>query len=77
LLLHTGFFRELARVASVLVVAMAAMTAIVIACGGGIVSFIAGYAAVYVVGAALYIFHIARKVFTPRVPQAFPSAPRS
>jgi O-antigen/teichoic acid export membrane protein len=77
LLLHTGFFRELARVASVLVVAMAAMTAIVIACGGGIVSFIAGYGVVYVVGAALYIFHIARKVFTPRVPQAFPSAPRS
>ena len=55
LLLHTGFFRELARVASFLIVAMAAMTAVVLAAGADIVGFIGGYAAVYVAGAALYI----------------------
>jgi O-antigen/teichoic acid export membrane protein len=66
LLLHTGFFREMARVVTILVAAMAVMTAIVMACGAGIVSFIGGYAAVYVVGAALYISYVARKVLCPR-----------
>jgi O-antigen/teichoic acid export membrane protein len=55
LLLHTGFFREIARVATFLVAAMAAMTLAAIALGAGIVGFIGGYAAVYVAGAALYV----------------------
>ena len=63
LLLHTGFFHEIARIATVVVVAMAVMTAIVIAAGCTIVGFIGGYAAVYVVGAALYIASIRKKVF--------------
>jgi O-antigen/teichoic acid export membrane protein len=66
LLLHTGFFREIARVATFLVVAMAAMTAIVIASGADVVGFIGGYAAVYVIGAALYIFDAMRKIFYRR-----------
>lgn len=63
LLLHTGFFRELARVASFLIVAMAAMTAIVLAAGTDIVGFIGGYAVVYVAGAALYIGYAVRGPF--------------
>jgi O-antigen/teichoic acid export membrane protein len=63
LLLHTGFFRELARVVTVMVGAMAIMTAIVIAAGAGIVGFIGGYAAAYVVGAALYIAYLMQKIF--------------
>jgi O-antigen/teichoic acid export membrane protein len=63
LLLHTGFFREIARVASFLVVAMAAMTGIVLATGVDIVGFIGGYAAVYVAGAGLYIAYVARGPF--------------
>jgi len=63
LLLHTGFFRDLARIATFLVAAMAAMTAIVIASGVDVVGFIGGYAAVYVVGAALYIVHMRLKIF--------------
>jgi O-antigen/teichoic acid export membrane protein len=63
LLLHTGFFREIARVATFLVVAMAVMTAVAIACGADIVSFIGGYAAVYVMGAGLYIAYVMRKIF--------------
>lgn len=63
LLLHTGFFREIARVVTVLVVAMAAMTAIVIAVGAGVVGFIGGYAAVYVAGAALYVTYMVQKIF--------------
>ncbi|HEY6022732.1 MAG TPA: hypothetical protein VIV34_00980 [Pseudolabrys sp.] len=58
LLLHTGFFREIARVASFLVAAMAAMTALVLLGGLDIVGFIGGYAAVYVVGAALYVAYV-------------------
>jgi O-antigen/teichoic acid export membrane protein len=63
LLLHTGFLREIARVVTVLVVAMAAMSAIVIASGVGILGFIGGYAAVYVVGAGLYVAYMMRKIF--------------
>lgn len=63
LLQHTGFFREIARVATFLVVAMAAMTAIVIASGLDIVGFIGGYAAVYVAGAVLYIAYVIRGPF--------------
>jgi hypothetical protein len=55
LLLHTGFFREIARIATVLAAAMAAMTVASIALGAGIVGFIGGYTAVYVAGAALYL----------------------
>lgn len=63
LLQHTGFFREIARVASFLVVAMAAMTALVYAAGSDIVGFIGAYTAVYVVGAALYVAYVVLKPF--------------
>lgn len=55
LLLHTGFFREIARIATVQAAAMAAMTVASVALGAGIVGFIGGYTAVYVAGAALYL----------------------
>ena len=60
LLLHTGFFREIARVATFLVVAMAAMTALTLLSGLDIVGFIGGYAAVYVMGAMLYVVYVLR-----------------
>ncbi len=60
LLLHTGFFREIARVASFLVVAMAGMTALVLLTGLDIVGFIGGYAVVYVMGAVLYVIYVLR-----------------
>jgi O-antigen/teichoic acid export membrane protein len=63
LLLHTGFFHEIARVATFLVIAMAAMTLVAIAAGAGIVGFIGGYAAVYVAGAALYVICLWRAPF--------------
>jgi O-antigen/teichoic acid export membrane protein len=71
LLLHTGFFRQIARIATFLVIGMAAMTAIVFLAGLDIVGFIGGYAAVYVAGAALYVADVVRGPFriaaTPRV----------
>ncbi len=63
LLLHTGFFREVARVASFLVAAMAVMTAFVLLGRLDIVGFIGGYAVVYVMGAALYIGYVVRGPF--------------
>src|SRR6185503_729544 len=54
LLLHTGYFREIARIATILTAAMAAMTVLTVAAGAGIVGFIGGYTAVYVAGAALW-----------------------
>lgn len=63
LLLHTGFFREIGRVAGVVVVAMAAMTGLVVVCGLGIVSFIGLYAAVYIAGVVLYVAHVRRMIF--------------
>ncbi len=63
LLQHTGFFREIARVATFLVVAMAAMTAIVYVAGSDIVHFIGAYTAVYVAGAVLYIAYVVQKPF--------------
>jgi len=63
LLLHTGFFREIARVATFLVAAMAAMTLVAVITGVGIVGFIGGYAGVYVAGAALYIAYVWRGPF--------------
>jgi len=63
LLLHLGFFSEMARVATFLMVAMAAMTAIVMIAGLGIVGFIGGYAVVYIVGGALYIASMVRGPF--------------
>ena len=61
LLLHTGFFREIARVASFLVAAMAAMTTLVLLTGLDITGFLAGYAVVYVAGAALYLYYVVRQ----------------
>jgi O-antigen/teichoic acid export membrane protein len=63
LLLHTGFFHDIARVATFLVISMAAMTIVVIVSGAGIVGFIGGYAAVYVVGAALYVIYTVQRIF--------------
>lgn len=63
LLLHLGFFREMARVATFLVIAMAAMTAIVLVAHLDITGFIAGYAVVYLAGAALYIAYVFRGPF--------------
>jgi len=60
LLLHTGFFHEIARVASFLVFAMAGMTALVLLKGLDIVGFIGGYATVYVMGAVLYVVYVLR-----------------
>ena len=63
LLLHTGFFHEIARVASTLVAAMAAMTAFVLLGGYDVVGFIGGYAVVYAIGAALYVASAVRGPF--------------
>lgn len=63
LLQHTGFFREIARVATFLVVAMATMTGIVYVAGLDIVGFIGAYTAVYIGGAGLYIAYVVRKPF--------------
>jgi O-antigen/teichoic acid export membrane protein len=63
LLLHTGFFREIARIATILAAAMAAMTIVAIAAGAGIVGFIGGYTTVYVGGAALYLVALWRGPF--------------
>lgn len=63
LLQHTGFFREIARVATCMVVTMAAMTIIVYAAGSDITGFIGAYTAVYVIGAALYVIYVVRKPF--------------
>lgn len=63
LLQHTGFFHEIARVATFLVIAMAAMTAIVVAAGLDIVGFIGAYTMVYVAGGVLYIAYVVRKPF--------------
>src|SRR5262249_14205816 len=74
LLLHTGFFREIARVATFLVGAMAAMTAIVLLTGADVVGFIGGYAAVYLAGAAFYVGYVIRRPF--RVVPSQKVAPR-
>jgi O-antigen/teichoic acid export membrane protein len=63
LLQHTGFFREIANVAIFLVVGMAGMTAAVLAAGLGITGFLAGYAAVYAAGAALFTIYMMRRPF--------------
>jgi hypothetical protein len=42
---------------------MAAMTIVVIVSGASIVGFIGGYAAVYVVGAALYVIYVVQRIF--------------
>jgi hypothetical protein len=63
LLQHTGFFREMAHTATFLVVAMAAMTTAVLAAGLDITGFLAGYAVVYIAGAALFTIHLVRGPF--------------
>jgi O-antigen/teichoic acid export membrane protein len=63
LLLHTGFFREIARVATFLVVAMAGMTGVVLMAGLDIVGFIGGFTVVYIAGAVLYIAYVLRGPF--------------
>ncbi|MDO9411447.1 MAG: hypothetical protein Q7T81_02580 [Pseudolabrys sp.] len=63
LLQHTGFFREIARVATFMVVAMGAMTAVVYFAGADIVGFIGAYGVVYVLGAVLYVVYVVRKPF--------------
>lgn len=63
LMVHNGFFKETARIVTVLVLMMAAMTAIVVGSGAGIVGFIGGYAAVFAAGGALYVTFVVRKIF--------------
>ncbi len=63
LLLHTGFFHEVARVASLLVAGMGVMTGIVLALGLDITGFLAGYMIVYLMGAALYLVYVVRGPF--------------
>lgn len=63
LLQHTGFFREIARVATFMVAAMAAMTAIVAVLGLDIIGFISAYTLVYLAGGALYIGYVVAKPF--------------
>jgi O-antigen/teichoic acid export membrane protein len=63
LLLQTGFFREIARVANVLVVAMAMMTAVVLVIDASVIGFIGDYTLVYVGGAASYVAYVVRKPF--------------
>ena len=63
LLLHTGFFHQLASAVTMTLGAMAVMTSIVIVSGAGIVGFIGGYAAAYVVGSALYVAYMMKKNF--------------
>lgn len=63
LLLRTGFFREIALVANVLVAAMAMMTAVVLVIDASVSGFIGGYTLVYVGGAAFYVAYVVRKPF--------------
>jgi O-antigen/teichoic acid export membrane protein len=63
LLLHTGFFRQIARVATFLVVAMAVMTGIVLLAGLDITDFLGGYTVVYIAGGALYIGYMVHGPF--------------
>jgi O-antigen/teichoic acid export membrane protein len=63
LLLHTGFFHELARAVTLTLGAMAIMTAILVVSGAGIIGFIGGYAAAYVVGSAIYVTCMKQKIF--------------
>jgi O-antigen/teichoic acid export membrane protein len=58
LLLHTGFFRKIGRGATIVSVAMAVMTGLVVVSGVGIIGFLGWYAAVYVAGAALYVSYM-------------------
>jgi O-antigen/teichoic acid export membrane protein len=71
LLQHTGFFRQIARVATFLVVGMAAMTTIVYAAGLDFTGFLGGYTVVFIAGAVLYIGDMVRGPFriaaTPKV----------
>jgi hypothetical protein len=53
----------MARVATFLVIAMAAMTGVVLVAHLDITGFIAGYAVVYLAGAALYIAYVFRGPF--------------
>lgn len=63
LLQHTGFFREMAHGATFLVIAMAAMTTAVLAAGLDITGFLAGYAVVYIAGAAVFTIYLVRGPF--------------
>lgn len=60
LLLHTGFFKPIARIATFLVISMCAMTAIAALAKVDIVGFIAAYTATYLCGSALYVLFALR-----------------
>jgi hypothetical protein len=55
LLVHTGFFREIARLATIVTAAMIAATALALLARLDFIGFLQTYAAVYVVSAALYV----------------------
>ncbi|MBI1201746.1 MAG: hypothetical protein GC182_04455 [Rhodopseudomonas sp.] len=75
LLQHTGFFREIARVASFMVLAMAAMTAIVAMLGLDIIGFIGSYTLVYLAGGVLYTGYVIAKPFAIAATPKEPSLP--
>ena len=56
LLVHTGYFKAIARCASAITVAMIAMTAVALVLRVDIIGFLQMYTAVYCVGAALYAY---------------------
>jgi hypothetical protein len=78
--LQVGFFHfhDVARVASFLVVSMAATTGIVLPAGLPITGFLGGYMVVYVTGAALYLAYVARgplRIAAPRRSDLLPCSP--
>lgn len=60
LLLHTGFFKPIARIATFLVISMSAMTAIIALTKLDIIGFFVGYTAVYICGTMLYVLFALR-----------------
>jgi hypothetical protein len=63
LLVHTGFFKEIARLAAVMVVAMTAATAAAFAVRLDIIGFLEVYTVVYVGGALLHVLLVIRGPF--------------
>jgi O-antigen/teichoic acid export membrane protein len=63
LLVHTGFFKEIARLAAAMVVAMTAATAVAFAARLDIIGFLEVYSAVYVGGALLHVLLVIQGPF--------------
>jgi O-antigen/teichoic acid export membrane protein len=63
LLVHTGFFKEIARLAAAMVLAMTAATAVAFAARLDIIGFLEVYSAVYVGGALLHVLLVIQGPF--------------